>query len=124
MLPPRCVSDLFPPWTLALERNPDADFSFGRFDRFSGHRPPSPSDLWDEEFVPTHDPRRLVVKLMENCFLPKRAFTYDNTSSNRESPLASVTARAFTFWLISGFQSHAAVTCANGGLHIRTARKC
>ena len=28
---------------------------------------------------------------------PGRAFTYHNTSSNRESPPASVTARAFTF---------------------------
>src|SRR5215470_19856657 len=67
--------DLFPPWTVAkhaeaLERNAGADFSFGRFVRFSGDWPPSPTDLRDEEFVPTHDPRRLVVKLMENCFLP------------------------------------------------------
>jgi hypothetical protein len=28
----------------------------------------------DEKFVPTHDPRRLVVKLMENCFLPNPAW--------------------------------------------------
>jgi glycosyltransferase involved in cell wall biosynthesis len=71
--------DLFPPWTVAkhaeaLERNAAADFSFGRFVRFCGDRPPSSSDLWDEEFVPTHDPRRLVVKLMENCFLPNPAW--------------------------------------------------
>src|SRR5262249_38130829 len=70
---------LSPPWTVAkhaeaLERNAAADFSFGRFVRFCGDRPPSSSDLWDEEFVPTHDPRRLVVKLMENCFLPNPAW--------------------------------------------------
>jgi glycosyltransferase involved in cell wall biosynthesis len=83
--------DLFPPWTLAkhaeaLERNPDADFSFGRFVRFSGHRPPSPSDLWDEEFVPTHDPRRLVVKLMENCFLPNPAWAVRREAQMRVGP--------------------------------------
>ena len=71
--------DLFPPWTVAkhaeaLERNPAADFSYGRFVRFRGDQPPSSSDLGDEEFVPTHDPRRLVVKLMENCFLPNPAW--------------------------------------------------
>jgi glycosyltransferase involved in cell wall biosynthesis len=71
--------DLFPRWTVAkhaeaLERNAAADFSFSRFVRFCGDRPPSSSDLWDEEFVPTHDPRRLVVKPMENCFLPNRAW--------------------------------------------------
>jgi glycosyltransferase involved in cell wall biosynthesis len=83
--------DLFPPWTVAkhaeaLERNPDADFSFGRFVRFSGHRPPSPSDLWDEEFVPTHDPRRLVVKLMENCFLPNPAWAVRREAQMRVGP--------------------------------------
>src|SRR5215472_11220324 len=83
--------DLFPPWTLAkhaeaLERNPDADFSFGRFVRFSSHRPPSPSDLSDEEFVPTHDPRRLVVKLMENNFLPNPAWTVRREAQMRVGP--------------------------------------
>ena len=83
--------DLFPPWTVAkhaeaLERNPDADFSFGRFVRFSGHRPPSPSDLWDEELVPTHDPRRLVVKLMENCFLPNPAWAVRREAQMRVGP--------------------------------------
>jgi GT2 family glycosyltransferase len=71
--------DLLPPWSVAkhaeaLERDSAADFSFGRFIRFHGDRQPSPSDLWDEEFVPTQDPRRLVVKLMENCFLPNPAW--------------------------------------------------
>jgi glycosyltransferase involved in cell wall biosynthesis len=71
--------DLFPPWTLAkhaeaLSRNPAADFSYGRYVRFQGKAPPQSSDLWDEEFVPTHDPRRLVVKLMEKCFLPNPAW--------------------------------------------------
>ena len=83
--------DLFPPWTVAkhaeaLERNAAADFSFGRFVRFRGDRPPSPSNLWDEEFVPTHDPRRLVVKLMENCFLPNPAWAVRRQAQMRVGP--------------------------------------
>jgi glycosyltransferase involved in cell wall biosynthesis len=83
--------DLFPPWTVAkhaeaLERNPDADFSFGRFVRFRGDRLSSSSDLWDEEFVPTHDPRRLVVKLMENCFLPNPAWAVRRGAQMRVGP--------------------------------------
>src|SRR5215467_4652924 len=83
--------DLFPPWTVAkhaeaLERNATADFSFGRFVRFSGDRLPSPTDLWDEEFVPTHDPRRLVVKLMENCFLPNPAWAVRREAQMRVGP--------------------------------------
>jgi glycosyltransferase involved in cell wall biosynthesis len=83
--------DLFPPWTVAkhaeaLERNTAADFSFGRFVRFRGDQPPSSSDLWDEEFVPTHDPRRLVVKLMENCFLPNPAWAVRRGAQMRVGP--------------------------------------
>jgi glycosyltransferase involved in cell wall biosynthesis len=83
--------DLFPPWTVAkhaeaLERNAAADYSFGRYARFRGDRPPSSSDLWDEEFVPTHDPRRLVVKLMENCFLPNPAWAVRRQAQMRVGP--------------------------------------
>jgi glycosyltransferase involved in cell wall biosynthesis len=83
--------DLFPPWTVAkhaeaLQRNAAADFSFGRFVRFRGDRPPSSSNLWDEEFVPTHDPRRLVVKLMENCFLPNPAWAVRRQAQMRVGP--------------------------------------
>ena len=83
--------DLFPPWTVAkhaaaLERNAAADFSFGRFVRFRGDRPPSSSNLCDEELVPTHDPRRLVVKLMENCFLPNPAWAVRRQAQMRVGP--------------------------------------
>jgi glycosyltransferase involved in cell wall biosynthesis len=71
--------DVFPPWALsrhavALTRNPTADFSWGRFVRFRGRAMPSPPHLHDMEFVPVRDPRRLAVKLMENCFLPNPAW--------------------------------------------------
>jgi glycosyltransferase involved in cell wall biosynthesis len=83
--------DLFPPWTLAkhaeaLERNRAADFSFGRFVRFYGDKLPAPSDLWDKEFVPTRDPRRLVVKLMENSFLPNPAWAVRREAQMRVGP--------------------------------------
>jgi glycosyltransferase involved in cell wall biosynthesis len=70
--------DLFPPFTLArhaaaLDRSPSADFSYGRFIRFRGMEA-LPKELSDKEFVPTNDPRRLVVKLMENSFLPNPAW--------------------------------------------------
>jgi len=45
--------DLYPQWTLAkhaeaLARNPTADFSFGRYVRFTGQKWPAASDLRDE----------------------------------------------------------------------------
>jgi glycosyltransferase involved in cell wall biosynthesis len=69
--------DLFPPWTVAkhaeaLARNPAADFSFGQFLRFHGDSL-SIAGLYDRELVPLRDPRRLAVKLMENCFIPNPA---------------------------------------------------
>jgi glycosyltransferase involved in cell wall biosynthesis len=80
--------DLFPPWTLAkhaeaLERNAAADFSFGRFARFHCDQPPLSSDLKDEELIPTHDPRRLVIKLMENCFLPNPTWAVRREAQTR-----------------------------------------
>lgn len=71
--------DIFPPWTAAahveaLRRNRAAGFSYGRFVRFRGQTLPPQSQLRDVEFVPTRDPRRLLVKLMENCFLPNPAW--------------------------------------------------
>jgi hypothetical protein len=53
----------------ALAGNSGADFSYGRYLRFTGAVWPSLADLKDEEPVPTGDPRRLVVKLMERCFI-------------------------------------------------------
>lgn len=67
--------DLFPPHALeahvnALRRTPEADFSYGRFIRFSGEAPTVlPVDHPDVELVPL-DGRRTVIKLMERCFLP------------------------------------------------------
>lgn len=54
----------------ALNENPSAEFSYGRFIRFEGDQPPSMPHPDDVEIVPVHDRRRLVIKLMENCFLP------------------------------------------------------
>lgn len=54
----------------ALGAAPQAGFSYGGFVRFEGDAPsanPAPGEV---ELVPHADRRRLVVKLMENCFLP------------------------------------------------------
>jgi glycosyltransferase involved in cell wall biosynthesis len=83
--------DYFPPWTLAkhaeaLERNPAADFSYGRFVRFQGHARPALSVLQDMETVPANDPRRLVVKLMENCFLPNPTWAVRRSAQLKIGP--------------------------------------
>jgi glycosyltransferase involved in cell wall biosynthesis len=83
--------DFLPPWALAehaatLERNPGADFSYGRFVRFRGTKPPLLSETQDMEFVPTRDPRRLVVKLMENCFLPNPSWAVRRSAQLRAGP--------------------------------------
>ena len=83
--------DLFPPWTIALHeqallQNPAADFSFGRFVRFTGESSPVAAQLCDEEFVPTADPRRLVVKLMANCFLPNPTWAVRREAQAKAGP--------------------------------------
>ena len=83
--------DLFPPWTLAkhaeaLTHNPHADFSYGRFRRFKGEALPSSSEFLEEETVPTDDPRRLVIKLMENCFLPNPTWAVRREAQTAAGP--------------------------------------
>jgi glycosyltransferase involved in cell wall biosynthesis len=97
--------DLFPPWALArhceaLSRNPAADFSYGRYVRFLGKTQPAPSDLWDEEFVPTRDPRRLVVKLMESCFLPNPTWAVRRDAQLRTGPYDETMYRSQDFNMI------------------------
>jgi glycosyltransferase involved in cell wall biosynthesis len=80
--------DVLPPWSLAkhaetLSINPAADFSYGRFARFFGKVVPSPAQLNDSEIVPARDPRRLVVKLMENCFLPNPVWAVRREAQSR-----------------------------------------
>lgn len=61
----------------ALEHNPRADFSFGRYQRFEGTPPVTPQRDWnhpDIERVPTGDRRRTAIKLMEHCFVPNPAW--------------------------------------------------
>jgi glycosyltransferase involved in cell wall biosynthesis len=67
--------DAFPTWALskhatALQANPSAAFSYGRFERFYGSAPPNHDKFEEGAPYPADDPRRLVVKLMENCFIP------------------------------------------------------
>jgi glycosyltransferase involved in cell wall biosynthesis len=83
--------DLFPSSAVAkhaeaLSRNPAADFSYGRFVRFQGTSSLSEGELLDMEFVPTRDPRRLVIKLMENCFLPNPTFAVRREAQLKAGP--------------------------------------
>ena len=72
--------DLFPPWAIAkhaaaLHANPSADFSYGRYIRFKGDEISLTFlETAAAEHVPTLDPRRLVIKLMENCFIAHSAW--------------------------------------------------
>lgn len=70
--------DLLPPDALqahaaALQASPQAAFSYGRFVRFRGEGADAhlSSDL---EEIPGPDDRRLIVRLMERCFLPNPAW--------------------------------------------------
>ncbi|MBV9738400.1 MAG: glycosyltransferase family 2 protein [Hyphomicrobiales bacterium] len=83
--------DILPAWSLAkhaeaLSQRPAAGFSYGRFARFAGNDLSSPAQLNDNEMVPTHDPRRLVVKLMENCFLPNPVWAVRKDLQARVGP--------------------------------------
>jgi glycosyltransferase involved in cell wall biosynthesis len=85
--------DLLPPWALerhaeALLRDSSADFSYGRFARFLGNMLPPPEELKDEEYIPKTDPRRLVVRLMENCFLPNPCWAVRRGAQLRAGPYA------------------------------------
>lgn len=70
--------DLLPPDALqahaaALEASPQAAFSYGRFARFRGDG--CDAHLSDDlEEIPGPDDRRLIVRLMERCFLPNPAW--------------------------------------------------
>ena len=66
--------DVFPPSALerhceALKRAPQADFSYGRFQRFWGESPQCAVHV-EDELIQAQDSRRLVIRLLENCFLP------------------------------------------------------
>lgn len=100
--------DLLPPRSLelhinALESSPDADFSYGRFQRFRGAEPPRERLSWphpDAEYVPVDDPRRTVVKLMENCFLPNPSWMARRVALNRAGPYDESALRSQDFDMI------------------------
>jgi glycosyltransferase involved in cell wall biosynthesis len=83
--------DVFPTSTLAkhaqaLQSNPSAAFSYGRYMRFQGGAPPSRHQLEDGAPYPENDPRRLVVKLMENCFIPNPGWAVRRTAQLSAGP--------------------------------------
>jgi len=97
--------DLLPPSALAdhakaLDGDPRADFSYGRYVRFTGASPPNPDKLWDEEPTPIRDPRRLAVRLMERCFLPHPAWAVRREAQRRAGPYDETLKRSQDFEMI------------------------
>jgi glycosyltransferase involved in cell wall biosynthesis len=97
--------DLLPPTALAdhakaLAADSRADFSYGRYVRFTGAAPPNPDDLWDEEPTPIRDPRRLAVRLMERCFLPHPAWAVRREAQRRVGPYDETLKRSQDFDMI------------------------
>lgn len=97
--------DLLPPTALAdharaLGGDPRADFSYGRYVRFTGASPPNSNELWDEEPTPTRDPRRLVVRLMERCFLPHPAWAVRREAQLRAGPYDETLKRSQDYEMI------------------------
>jgi glycosyltransferase involved in cell wall biosynthesis len=91
--------DVFPPWTLAkhaaaLAANPCAAFSYGRYLRFQGQAPPANGLLEEGASVPRGDPRRLIVKLMENCFIPNPCWAVRRAAQMSAGPYDVALARS------------------------------
>lgn len=100
--------DLFPPRALelhvqALTRFSGADFSYGRLMRFR-ERLPDLSQLdrthSDVDPMPIDDGRRMVIKLMEECFLPNPAWMARRSALERAGPYDVGLARSQDFDMI------------------------
>ena len=63
-------------------------------------RRPNPDELWDEEPTPTRDPRRLVVRLMERCFLPHPAWSVRREAQLRAGPYDETLKRSQDYEMI------------------------
>jgi glycosyltransferase involved in cell wall biosynthesis len=97
--------DAFPPWTLAkhaaaLQAHPSAAFSYGRFQRFYGSAPPAHDKFEEGVPYPQSDPRRLVVKLMENCFIPNPGWAVRRSAQVRVGPYDETLARSQDYDMI------------------------
>jgi glycosyltransferase involved in cell wall biosynthesis len=82
--------DLLPPKAIerhlsALSQNPNADFSYGRFSRFRGACLNAACST-DVEPVPANDHRRLVIKLMERCYLTNPTWMVRTSAQRRSGP--------------------------------------
>jgi glycosyltransferase involved in cell wall biosynthesis len=97
--------DIFPPQTLAkhaaaLSANPSATFSYGRYLRFKGSAPPSVRQLEEGHLCPSDDPRRLVIKLMENCFIPNPCWAVRRAAQLSAGPYEPGLARSQDFDMV------------------------
>jgi Glycosyl transferase family 2 len=98
VLPPRALEQ----HVSALNGSPDADFSYGRFLRFRGAPPAQvPHRLHpDVQVVPTDDPRRTLIKLMEFCFLPHPSWLARRSALDEMGPYDEKAFRSQDFEMI------------------------
>jgi glycosyltransferase involved in cell wall biosynthesis len=95
--------DLFPTWALAahkraLDANPKAGFSYGRSAQFRGLSAPPPQLSADP--YPTRDPRRLLIRLMEHCFISNPAWAARRAAQTASGPYDVTLRRSQDFDMI------------------------
>jgi glycosyltransferase involved in cell wall biosynthesis len=102
--------DLLPPDAIqnhlsALLSNRDADFSYGRFSRFSGASDTAPLSK-DLEDVDVTDTRRLAVRLLERCFLTNPTWMARRSALERVGPYSTTLLRGQDYDIILRLARH------------------
>jgi len=99
--------DLFPLTALenhvsALKSSPQIGFSFGRFQRFRELPPLSIKNLTHHDIscIPSADPRRTAVKLMEACFLPNPSWMARRSALHLAGPYDEAAKRSQDYDMI------------------------
>jgi glycosyltransferase involved in cell wall biosynthesis len=83
--------DVFPPTAIAahakgLNENPAATFTYGKYTSFEGMAAPTPETPMTQHDYPLRDPRRLLVKLMEHCFLTNPSWAVRREAQEEAGP--------------------------------------
>jgi glycosyltransferase involved in cell wall biosynthesis len=84
----------------ALRDNPTAGFSYGRYASFEGQSAPTVATPLVHHEYPNRDPRRLVVKLMEHCFLSNPSWAVRREVHRRTGPYNTALHRSQDFDMI------------------------
>jgi glycosyltransferase involved in cell wall biosynthesis len=84
----------------ALRENPMAGFTYGRYASFEGRSAPTAATPLVHHEYPNRDPRRLVVKLMEHCFLSNPSWAVRREVHHRTGPYNTALHRSQDFDMI------------------------